>query len=862
MEYRKQTEMKVIIIGGVAAGTKAAARIKRIDRSTEVKLLTKSNGISDAVCGLPYYVGDVIREKTLLNGNTPAGFAALTGAEVVTGCEVTAVDFDAKTVTAVKDGAEYTEGYDKLVIATGASPVIPAIEGAGLPGVFALRTPEGAVALKDYIKENNCRNAVVAGAGFIGLEIAENLKAQGLNVTIIDVASQILSGAFDREMADIIAADLRKKGIRILTGTPVTAVTGETKADGVAAGALNIPADLVVLALGVKPNTAFLDESKIRMKGGAIVVDDKMQTSVPDVYAAGDCVEVKNIVTGKSVRNTAGSTANISGRVLAGNITGGKKSFRGVAGTSVIKLADDLNAARTGITMNEAVIDGIDAVSATCVVNDKPAFYPGADSVIIKLIASKAEGALIGAQVIGRGAVDKIIDTAVVAISAGMKLDELDELDLAYAPPFSTVVSPFVTAVNVLNNKLAGDLESITPAEYAAGAAKGYKVIDVHPAPSIAGAVYMDLKSFKGTLAGVEKDAKLLIVCHRGRRAYLAQNMLKAAGYTNTKVLEGGMSINNVKVEFAGALPAAEIKRLKGLGFLQDKRFADHFNLRVITRNGKITSAEHKAVAEAAEKFGSGEVTMTTRLTLEIQGIPYANVEGVLGFLADNGLETGGTGSLVRPVVSCKGTTCQYGLLDSFGLSEKLHERFYVGMHTVTLPHKFKIAVGGCPNNCVKPSLNDLGIIGQRVPSIDYDKCRGCKVCQIENACPIKVAKLVDGKISIPDTDCNHCGRCVGKCPFKAIENSTYGYRVYIGGRWGKKIAEGKPLSKLVYSEDEVMELVEKAILLFRDEGITGERFSDTIARLGFDYVEDKLLNGKLDKQAILEKTVIGGAKC
>ena len=288
-------------------------------------------------------------------------------------------------------------------------------------------------------------------------------------------------------------------------------------------------------------------------------------------------------------------------------------------------------------------------------------------------------------------------------------------------------------------------------------------------------------------------------------------------------------------------LTPEEIKRVKGLGCLRDKRYPDVFNVRVITRNGKITSAEHRAIADAAEKFGSGEVAMTTRLTLEIQGVKHANIQPLIDFLAQYGLSTGGTGSLVRPVVSCKGTTCQYGLADTYGLSEKIHEKFYVGYHGVTLPHKFKICVGGCPNNCVKPNLNDLGIVGQKVPVVDVDKCRGCKKCQIVEACPVKAPQIADGKIRLDPNLCNNCGRCDGKCPFGAFAEYQQGFKVFIGGRWGKQVAHGQPLTRLFTSEDEVMEVVERAIVLFRDEGIRGERFADTVARLGFDYVNEKL---------------------
>ena len=289
-------------------------------------------------------------------------------------------------------------------------------------------------------------------------------------------------------------------------------------------------------------------------------------------------------------------------------------------------------------------------------------------------------------------------------------------------------------------------------------------------------------------------------------------------------------------------LSPEDIKRVKGLGFLRDKRYPDVFNARVITRNGRITTDEHRAIAEAADRFGSGQVAMTTRLTMEIQGVRYENIQPLMDFLSACGLTTGGTGALVRPVVSCKGTTCQYGLIDTYALSEKIHERFYVGYHNMPLPHKFKIAVGGCPNNCVKPDLNDLGVVGQRVPVPDTEKCRGCKKCQIEKSCPIHAAKLEDGKISIDPDACNHCGRCKGKCPFGAVEEYREGYKILIGGRWGKKTACGRPLPRLFPTEEEVMTVIDRAILLFREEGIAGERFADTVARLGFDYVSGKLL--------------------
>lgn len=291
-----------------------------------------------------------------------------------------------------------------------------------------------------------------------------------------------------------------------------------------------------------------------------------------------------------------------------------------------------------------------------------------------------------------------------------------------------------------------------------------------------------------------------------------------------------------------GDLTVEQITKVKGLGCLRDKRFPDVFNVRVITRNGKITTDEARAIAEAADLYGSGEVAMTSRMTVEVQGVQYNNIPHLVLFLRERGLETGGTGAKVRPVVSCKGTTCVFGLIDTYSLSLKIHERFYVKCHDVALPHKFKIAVGGCPNNCVKPDLNDVGVIGQRVMEPNTELCRGCKKCVVETSCPMKAARLVDGKIEIDRDVCNNCGRCLAKCPFGAFADGKTGYKVYLGGRWGKKGERGRPLDKILDSEEAVLDTIEKAIYLFRDEGIKGERFAETIERLGFDYVQNKIL--------------------
>lgn len=860
--------MKILIIGGVAAGTKTAAKLKREDRSAEVTVITKDRDISYAGCGLPYYVGGLIENREELIVNTPAKYAGLTGVEVKTGKEAIALCVDKKEVIVkdVETGAEEAYGYDKLVLTVGASPAKLPIEGTDLSGVFQMRTPDDAENIRSYVEENQVKKAVVIGAGFIGLEVAENLKAKGVQVTVIDFASQILPNIVDAEVAVYAKKHLLKEGIRVITGTKADAIMGNDHVTGVKTSAGLLRCELLIMAAGIRPNTDFLQDSGLEMFKGTILVDKTMKTNLEDVYAAGDCVMVTNRITGKPQWSPMGSSANLEGRTLAQVLTGTKKEYPGVLGTGVVKLPN-LNIGRTGLTEEQAKNAGYDVVTVVAPTDDKAHYYPDAGFFITKLIADRESHKLLGVQVLGNGAVDKMVDIAVMGINMGAVLEDFENADFAYAPPFSTAIHPFVQAVYILLNKINGNLVSMTPAEYAGGKAKDYKVVDVGLTPSIRGAVYVNLSQVNGEIEGLDKEEKLLLVCAKGKRGYFLQNRLRSYGYKNTVVLEGAQFFNDVKVQHAeNAVSPEEETRVKALGFLRDKTTLDKFNGRVITRNGKITADEARTIAEAAEMFGSGEVTMTSRLTMEIQGVPFDNIEPLREYLMQAGLETGGTGSKVRPVVSCKGTTCQYGLIDTFGLSEEIHERFFHGYSDVKLPHKFKIAVGGCPNNCVKPDLNDLGIIGQRIPQVDMEKCRGCKICRVEKNCPINVAKVVDGKIVIDEKSCNHCGRCIGKCPFNAFEDYTNGYRIYIGGRWGKKVAQGRYLEKVFTDKEEVLSVVEKAILLFREQGITGERFADTVARIGFENVQEQLLGDELlsrkEENIKAQKHLKGGATC
>lgn len=538
--------MKVLILGGVAAGTKIAAKLMREDRGSEVIVLNKGKNISYAGCGLPYYVGHVIENREQLIVNTPEKYSKLTGVTVLTETEAVKVNPEEKQVEAtdVKTGETKLFDYDKLVISVGASPVKPPVKGCDLKNVFFVRTPEDAVALRDAVDLGSVKKAVVVGAGYIGLEIAENLKLQGILPLVLDMAPHALPG-FDPEMAEYAEKRLRASGIPVITGTAVTEITGTGQVEKVITDKEEYEADLVVLSAGIRPNTAFLDGCGLEMLKGTILTNELGETNLPDIYAAGDCAMVRNALTEKAAWSPMGSTANISGRLIAQNILGAKLGYRGVLGTAVCKLPGQ-NVGRTGLTEAQAAAEGFEPVSVIAVVDDKAHYYPDAGFFVIKMIADRKSLRLLGVQVIGAGAVDKVTDIAVTGIMLKGTLTDLADLDLAYAPPFSTAIHPFVHVLNILMNKINGKFETITPAEYAAGAAEGYKIVDACLVPSVKGAPYVELTDVEGPVEGLDPTEKILLVCNRGKRAYLLQNRLKYYGYTNTKVLEGGIAFNDV----------------------------------------------------------------------------------------------------------------------------------------------------------------------------------------------------------------------------------------------------------------------------------------------------------------------------
>ena len=539
--------MKVLIIGGVAAGTKVAAKLKRENRNHEVTILTDSKDISYAGCGLPYYVGNFIHDKEDLIVNTPKAFSELTGAKVLTEVKVTKVIPKENKVEALDLNTNETSTYeyDKLVIASGAQPIKPPLDGVDLDGVFFIRTPDDAISLRSSLEKDNIKRVAIVGGGFIGLEVAENLAIKGIKTTVIDMADMVPPG-FEPEFTEYIANHLAEHGIMIFTGTKLEAIIGEGKVEKIKTDKNTIKADAVVLSIGIRANTGFLADTDIElMPNRTIKVNEYFQTNYENIYAVGDCSTVINKITKEPAWSPMGSTANIAGRIAAKNINGESISYGGVLGTGVAQLPG-LNIGRTGLTEAAAKAAGYDVESVVTVVDDKAHYFPGASVFIVKMLADKNTKKLLGLQVLGQGAVDKMIDIAVTAITMGATLEDIEHMDLAYAPPFSTAIHPFAHTVNVLLNKISGNFKTITPLDYVAGKAEGYKIIDASIVPSLTKYPYLDLNKVDQKPPTFDKDEKLLLVCSKGKRAYMLQNRLEHLGYNNTLVLEGGSILTKI----------------------------------------------------------------------------------------------------------------------------------------------------------------------------------------------------------------------------------------------------------------------------------------------------------------------------
>lgn len=550
---------KVVVIGGVAAGTKAAAKAMRENPDLDIVILTRDRHVSYAGCGLPYYIGDVIKEEKELLVKRPKDFMADFGIEVFTEMEAIKILPEEKTVLAkdLTSGENKKFAFDKLVLATGASPFIPPAEGAKLGNIITVRTVTGATAVKKLLSERDIRDAVVVGGGMIGLEVAENLHLRGIKTTVVELAPHILP-THDADVALNVQKYLVEKGVTVHAGVAVKSFedNGRGEVAAVITEAGTLKADLVVLSVGVRPNVELARECGIALgAAGAVAVNEKMETNLVDIYAVGDCAENVNLITGRPVWYPMGSTANKTGRVAGINLAGTrtKDTMQGVLGTSVLKLFD-LNIAKTGLSARDAKTLGYNIETVLVPAADRAHYYPGGHIVVTKLIVDREKRTVLGGQIFGEGVVDKPIDILVTAITLGATVDQLAKLDLAYAPPFSTAISSTAVAANVMMNKLAGRFEGINPLELKDKMDAGAVLVDVRTKEeffvrTIPGSVNIPLRHLVEREDELDREKEIIIFCKVGLRSYLALLKLKRLGFEKVSVLEGGITAYPLETE-------------------------------------------------------------------------------------------------------------------------------------------------------------------------------------------------------------------------------------------------------------------------------------------------------------------------
>lgn len=551
--------MKILIVGGVAAGLKAAATARRRDPAAEITVIEKGKLISYGACGLPYYVaGDVEDINQLMT--TPAGavrnpefFNKVKAVTVLTETLATGIDRAAREVT-VKDlasGEEKRLPYDKLVIATGAVPVKPPLPGVEFANVYQLWHPDDARAVRAGLERGKFANAVIIGAGLVGLEMAEALKMWDTNVTVIEMKEQIFPAFLDEEVAGAVAKYAREQGLAVLTGEKVERFNGDGAVQEVVTDKRTIPADLVILAIGVRPNAELARNAGLAIgPTGAIAVDDNMRTNDPAIFAGGDCVETTNIISGEKMFAPMGSTANKQGRVIGDNLFGGEEKFRGVLGTVVVKVLD-MNVGKTGLTERDAKRLGYEYVTAMVGGHDRPHYMPGAKLITVKLIAEAATGRVLGAQAFGEGEVAKRIDVVATAITLGGTINDLIDIDLAYAPPYNSPIDNVAVAAQAVLNKLAGRLKGISPLTAKDMMDKGKTVfLDVRtpeeckqqgrlPCDNVK---YIPLGQLRSRLGELNKDDEIVALCKISLRGYEASLILDGEDFKRVAVMEGGIN--------------------------------------------------------------------------------------------------------------------------------------------------------------------------------------------------------------------------------------------------------------------------------------------------------------------------------
>ncbi len=542
---------KTVIIGGVAGGASCAARLRRLDADREIIILERGEYISYANCGLPYHVGDVIHNRSALLLMTPERMWERFRIEVRVRNEVTSIDRDNKTVTVRRtdSGETYSQSYDDLVIATGSSPLRPGIPGIESEKIRTLWSVPDADEIRSMVQSGKLSSAAVIGGGFIGLEMAENLRHAGLKVMIMEALDQVMN-TVDFEMAQLLHENIRQNGVELYLGDGVDSF--EDVPDGVVVrlkSGTAVKADMVILSIGVRPNSALAKEAGLKLnERGGIVVDDHMRTDDPSIYAVGDVIEVEDFVSGGRAMIPLAGPANKQGRILADVLAGRDSSYKGTQGSSIAKVFD-LSVASTGTNEKTLVRNGLekgkDYESFVILQNSHATYYPGATQMTIKMIFEPASGKILGAQIVGREGVDKRIDTIGVSMRLGASVYDLKDLELAYAPPFSSAKDPVNMAGYVAENIRTG-LVRIAPYD-APDTDPGAVLLDVREeaevaAYSVPGAVNIPLGQLRDRLSELEKDRRILIFCAIGVRAYNAARILAQNGFSKAEVYPGGVS--------------------------------------------------------------------------------------------------------------------------------------------------------------------------------------------------------------------------------------------------------------------------------------------------------------------------------
>lgn len=550
MKHRQKHihNMKYLIVGGVAGGATAAARIRRNSEDAQIILFEKGDHISYANCGLPYYIGGVIADRSRLFVQTPEAFGRRFGIDVRVRSEVVAVDRAAKRVEVVgPDGKRYSETYDKLLLSPGASPVRPPLPGIGSEGIFTLRNVADTDAIKEYMATHRVKRSVIIGAGFIGLEMAENLVHAGSEVAVVEMADQVMA-PIDFSMAAIVHGHLIQKGVRLHLGKAVASFRRTEEGIEVAFGSgERLLADMVVLSIGVRPNTSLAADAGLELgPARGIKVDEYMRTSDRDIYAVGDAVEYPHPVTGKPWLNFLAGPANRQARIVADNMTGGDSvRYEGSVGTSVAKVFD-LTVAATGLPEKRLRAEGTDCLSATIHPSSHAGYYPGALPMSVKVVFSTDDGRLLGAQIVGHDGVDKRIDEFAQVIKHRGTVHDLMELEHAYAPPFSSAKDPVAVAGYVAGNILCGKMKPIYWRELRDAGRTDITLVDVRTPDEFAtgaleGAVNIPLDDMRGRLGEIPADRPVVLYCGVGLRGYLASNILRNNGFSDVRNLIGGL---------------------------------------------------------------------------------------------------------------------------------------------------------------------------------------------------------------------------------------------------------------------------------------------------------------------------------